>query len=386
MIIMTILYIDPQSYGNLEIYDNSLLKELPKDNIVLFACSSLLKKSLPENNIITIPLFHYNKKRGIIKVLSYLKSLFKVLLLIRKQRPSLIHVQWLRLLPIDSWLYLYVKKRFNIKIVFTAHNLLPHDSGEKYRKSYQKFYKQIDAVIVHESNSKKELIEKFGIEPNKISVIKHGVLTFNLDEEKVAKEEKEIIGENAIETQQLVFSSLGLQAYYKGTDALINVWNNCPQLHDNPNCKLIIAGRRGSMLDYSVLKSFKNVVVEDKYLSDERLIAYLRITNVILLPYRVISQSGVLLSAIGTKTPFLVTDVGGLAEPLAIADVGWKIEECDELKLKVALINLIESPQEVLDKKNNSDSAWELVQREYSWKEIGQKTHNLYCSLTTETE
>lgn len=382
---MRILYIDPQSYDNLEIYDKSLLGHLPKDCHISFACSSMMKAGTIGCNIEAFPLFHYNKKRGMAKILSYLCSLVKILLLVKKQRPSVMHIQWLRMVPFDSWFYLYIRKRFGIKTVFTAHNLLPHDSGEKYKGIYQKFYKKIDAIIVHDYNSKNELIEQFGIKSEKISVIKHGILSFDLSEERVEQEKTSILEKYEITPNQLVFSSLGMQGRYKGTDTLIKVWNNCAKLHDNPNCKLIIAGRCG-MLDFESLQAFKNVVVENNYLSDERLIAFLKTSDVILLPYRTISQSGVLLSAIGTKTPFLVSNVGGLAEPLLVADVGWKVERCDEKILEKTLIQLIESPQEVRNKKYNNASAWDMVQEAYSWKEIAQKTWTLYCTIVENSE
>ncbi len=377
---MTLLYIDPQSYDNLEIYDKSLLNQLPKDCNILYACSFLIKEGGMSCNIEALPLFKYNRKKGPAKVLSYCCSLFKILLLIQKRRPSVMHIQWLRMAFVDSWFYLLLRKIFRIKIVFTAHNLLPHDSGERYKGIYQKFYKRIDAIIVHDFNSKNELIEKFEIEFEKITVIKHGVLSFDLSEEKVEKEKKSILEEYGITPKQLVFSSLGIQGYYKGTDTLIKVWTNCTKLHDNPSCKLIIAGRCG-VLDIESLEAFTNVIVENKYLSDERLMAFLKISDVILLPYRTISQSGVLLSAIGIKTPFLVSNIGGLAEPLLVADVGWKIEKCDEKMLETALIQLVESPQEVRNKKYDNALAWDMVKEAYSWEEIAKKTWALYCSI-----
>ena len=201
-----------------------------------------------------------------------------------------------------------------------------------------------------------------------------------MSEEKVEKEKKSILEEYGITPKQLVFSSLGIQGYYKGTDTLIKVWTNCTKLHDNPSCKLIIAGRCG-VLDIESLEAFTNVIVENKYLSDERLMAFLKISDVILLPYRTISQSGVLLSAIGIKTPFLVSNIGGLAEPLLVADVGWKIEKCDEKMLETALIQLVESPQEVRNKKYDNALAWDMVKEAYSWEEIAKKTWALYCSI-----
>ena len=60
---MTLLYIDPQSYDNLEIYDKSLLNQLPKDCNILYACSFLIKEGGMSCNIEALPLFKYNRKK-----------------------------------------------------------------------------------------------------------------------------------------------------------------------------------------------------------------------------------------------------------------------------------------------------------------------------------
>lgn len=125
---------------------------------------------------------------------------------------------------------------------------------------------------------------------------------------------------------------------------------------------------------------YDNVFVCDNYISNIDFQAYLEITDVLLLPYIKISQSGVLLSAIGSKIPFLVTNVGGLSEPLSVADVGWCIGEATIDNLKKKMMEIITNPNEVEIKKNNT-LGWKLVQDYYNWATISSKTEKLYLTL-----
>ena len=84
------------------------------------------------------------------------------------------------------------------------------------------------------------------------------------------------------------------------------------------------------------------------------------LTDVFLLPYKRISQSGILLSALELSIPFIVTNVGGLAEPLKIADVGWKIECCTPDAIAEVLMKLVENPYELKIKKEKTED-WERV-------------------------
>ena len=106
----------------------------------------------------------------------------------------------------------------------------------------------------------------------------------------------------------------------------------------------------------------------------------MRVTDVQLLPYRAISQSGVLLSTIDKEIPYISTDVGGLSEPVSIAPIGWLISpvSIDELLSLLELLSL--HPEEIQCKKNNHDG-WEAVRKYYDWKEIGRKTMDCYRTV-----
>ena len=96
----------------------------------------------------------------------------------------------------------------------------------------------------------------------------------------------------------MVFSSLGIQTHYKGVDLIVKVWAENTALRDNPDCMLLLIGRNRH-IDYSPLSTCRNVFILDEMISDIDFQGYLHLSSLLLLPYRRISQSGVLLTAIG---------------------------------------------------------------------------------------
>lgn len=378
MILMSpsVFYIDPQSYSNLSRYDSGVLQNMPENSVVFYG-SSLWDASPLRNTGMNL-VFNYNKYRNpAIKGFSYLSSVFKIAHDIIKDRPKVVHIQWLRLFPID-WLFLKFLKSRGIKVIFTAHNILPHDSGTKFESEYRRYYQTVDRIIVHSPKTKDELIDMFGIDADKINVIPHGPLDIYNNEDGVRQRTDQLRRQYSLDGK-IVFCSLGIQSPYKGTDLLIDAWLGSPELKDNPSCHLFIVGRNDG-IDYSKIKAVDNVTVLDERVSDLDFTSFLRLSSVALFPYRTISQSGALFTAIQNRTPVLVSDAGGLSDPLSYAKVGWCLGHASAVNIAKWLCNLVENPDELHSVQKDTD-AFDTVNRIYSWDHISDMTLDLYNSL-----
>ena len=140
---------------------------------------------------------------------------------------------------------------------------------------------------------------------------------------------------------------------------------------------LIIAGK-GNIATQEFADKFNNVLVADYELSDSEFQAIMRLTDVLLLPYRKISQSGVLLTAIHNQVPFAVTPVGGLAEPLSIAPVGWVVSSASVEGVKECMENLAKEKVKTKAVKTNQLN-WDLVKERYNWDNISIETEKFYA-------
>ena len=367
-----LLFIDPQSYSNLALYDYNLLRNFSID--VMF-CGNKLYDAPRIEHVDYRLIFCYSRKKNIIvKLCSYLISVIKVLIIAYKYKPDIIHIQWWRVWYID-YLMLYILKRKFKNVVFTAHNLTPHNEFVKYKEKCTKYYKLVSKIIVHSQRSKEELAYDFGIDEHKVFVIPHGILQFKVDDYKVASLMEQYKNRFGLKGK-IVFSSLGVQSYYKGTDLVLEVFKKSPFLRQNNNVQLFIIGK-GGIVDEQSLQGCINIYCKNSFVSNEEFLAYLRLTDVLLMPYREISQSGVLFTAIDNQVPFVVTDEGGLTEPLEFGEIGWVLKETSVKELQKLLQHLVVHKEEIIAAKNNQ-SAWNAVKGYYNWSDISVKTLSCY--------
>ena len=150
---MKIFFIDPMSYNNLEEYDYSLISNIDTSFKVYFFGSNKFKTttSLFKRYLI----FNYsNYSNNLLKSILYIYSILKLLLLYIYYRPNIVHIQWFKIPKLD-YVILRIYKLINpaVKIVFTAHNILPHNSGNKFLNIYLKIYQFVDSIIVQDRKS-----------------------------------------------------------------------------------------------------------------------------------------------------------------------------------------------------------------------------------------
>ena len=368
-----LVFVDPQSYRNLSMYDYSLLKGM-KEYKVVYCCSK--QYDGPKlDNVEFRPIFTYRQEMNpLVKVVSYLCSLLKLVTILKYVRPDVLHIQWWKQWNID-YFFLSIYKKFAKQIIFTAHNLVPHNSGDSMKNKCMKYYHKVDKIIVHDNNSKKELINDFQVSEDKIAVIAHGILEFSVNEAEVKSVMNKIFTKYSLK-DKLVFASMGGQSPYKGTDLICDAFLSSEYLKNNVDVFLIIAGA-GNIATPDRFKECNNVWVANYSLSDSEFQSIMRLTDVMLLPYRKISQSGVLLTSIQNQIPFAVTPMGGLAEPLELAPVGWIVSSPTIDSVKECMEGLT---KDIVKTKavNTNQQIWDLVKEKYNWEYISIQTEEFY--------
>lgn len=368
-----IFFIDPQT---LSMYDYELLSRMEYSNVYFFGSQAY--NYLPLTNIKLKLWFRYGfYKKQISKGISYVLTMLRILLYILLNRPQIIHIQWIRIPSFDYFYYLFLRKCFNIKLVYTVHNLLPHKIKKGDKKKYKRMYELCDALIVHTITTKNDLSNDFKIKSDKIYVAPHGPLSFNKNEDDIKEEITSIENQYNLKNKN-VFSILGTQSEYKGTDLLVEAWTKSKKLRENDNIALVIAGNNSSQF----LKSSKydNIKLIDGLLSDLTFKALIRRSNVMVLPYRRIEQSGVLLSLIMDKIPYCATEVGELTIPIKQENIGWIIPEMSADSVRLILERIVEHPEEIKEKSENING-WQKVAALYDWDHSAQVTENVYSIL-----
>jgi D-inositol-3-phosphate glycosyltransferase len=299
-----------------------------------------------------------------------LGSQILLLFYVYRERPAIVHFQWLKVPAFDQFLVLYIQ-RFGAKVVYTAHNKLPHNSGVRYKSLFARIYAIVDSVIVHSERTREELIDEFALCPSKVCTIPHGLLEKGVHVTNPQENDKDAF-------QGLTIAFLGALSPYKGisefSEAILLV---APKINKN-QLKFIIAGK-GELPCESDLLKLKNVHIDRRFLEKSQFQAYLAEADIIALPYRQISQSGVLLTAIAARKSLIVTDVGGLTEPHNLTGLGWVVKNSDSLSQELA--NLFEDIAKNCLTRQINGKQWEEINSFYSWDNIGKKTEELYQSL-----
>lgn len=256
-------------------------------------------------------------KRSLKAVEAILNYCYLVLWMLFK-RNDVLHLQWLPFLEVSSLERFFLRAIRLVsprtKFLLTIHNLYPHNSSEKGKVAYKKRFslveKFFDKFVVHLEVSKKEFCSEFCIDENRVDVIPHGVF----------------VPKNFIEVphkkgEKLKLIMYGNQSRYKGTDVLVDALTLLPKEYKEKVHTLIV-GKMSS--DYlSMLKEkTKNQDVDfvPEFVPDKRLYEYIMESDVIVLPYREISQSGALLLALNFGIPLILSDLPSFKETLAGVD------------------------------------------------------------------
>lgn len=375
-----VYFIDPMSYNNLELYDKSLISNKSEKFEILFFCN----KRFTGEDLAGVSLnkvFNYSNMPKHLKPLSYILSLIKILFFSISSKPNIVHIQWFKL-PVFDYYFYYLLKIFNpkTKLIHTAHNVLPHTPRKNDKKNYIKLYNLVDSIIVHTENSQEELniLLKTKDSENKVVVIPHGLLSYPIDETLVNEKIKSLDFLH-LKNGKIVFSCLGYQNHYKGIDIVVDLWLNSPKFRNNNKIILLIAGK-GYIPRLNEIQQLENTYIINNFLDDITFLSYLKLSDVILLPYRKISQSGLLLTAMNYKKPVIASNIGGLKDPFKFGKIGWLIESYNSMELNDVINSIIEEPQ-ILTKIKTDANLWNLIEKHYSWTEIQDKTFKLYAEV-----
>lgn len=121
-------------------------------------------------------------------------------------------------------------------------------------------------------------------------------------------------------TQKTIIAFVGLIRDYKGLDILLEALGKLPK-DQLAQLELKVGGAF-----YSSVEPYKDLIeklalkahveLRDEFLSSDVLRDYICAADVVVLPYRRATQSGIIAQSIHYHCPLLVTDVGGLAEQL----------------------------------------------------------------------
>jgi glycosyltransferase involved in cell wall biosynthesis len=138
----------------------------------------------------------------------------------------------------------------------------------------------------------------------------------------------------------------GYVRHYKGLDTLLDAW---PAVRAKRPATLVVAGEfyedpgpyRARVTRANAGASpgaAPPVRLLDRYIADEEVEALFKAADVVVLPYRSATQSGVTHVAYALGVPVITTDVGGLAETVRPGETGLVVPPEDPQALAEAVV------------------------------------------------
>ena len=282
------------------------------------------------------------RARRLLKAVEYPLDWALLITRVARARPDVVHVQWAVAPELDLRVW-ELLRRSGVPIAFTAHNLLPHDVRPNDAERYGRLYRAADALIVHGGRTADALAERWGIPRERIVVAPHGPLL----------EDEPELGRGAarrrlgLQPDAPLVLFAGLIEPYKGLDDLIAAFVSLA--HSHPEARLVIAGKpnvplaavRAGLAQHGLAEQ---TILDARFLPQSELAAYLCAADVVALPYREATSSGLLLAARRFGRPVVATAVGDLAELVVDGVSGRVVPPRDPDALAAALDDLVSNP------------------------------------------
>jgi glycosyltransferase involved in cell wall biosynthesis len=318
--------------------------------------------------------------RRILKLLEGMLNLCALTVRFIFSPPDVMHVQYLPMmktkLPLDLWFVRLCGWRGS-KIVLTVHDVLPHDTGETYRSTFDKLYRRVDAIICHSDSVRTRLETEFSVPQGKISVIPHGPFFYDLP----ASNCEENLRSFALEPGKVLVLWQGIIFPYKGINLLLRAWQHVEA--QGVEACLIIVGTGAPELLQEIREQveelgLKQVKLHFRYVASEELVALYRAANVVVYPFRAITTSGSLASGLALGKAIVASDLPVFRELLTDHENALLFAPQNSDALAGALIELI---QDAALRERLVANVRAMNFGDENWRAIAQNTMQTYESV-----
>ncbi len=243
------------------------------------------------------------------------------------RRPGILHVHWTS--PILQWAAgpfraAIVLERFaeelaryregGGRLVWTVHNVLPHDSRHVWAEIQLARLLARHADLIHVmSDGTPELVrDYYELDPARVVVVPHSSYLGQYPDRVTRDAARGALG---LHPQERVLIALGGIRPYKGLGTLLDVFDEL--LDDDPTLRLLVAGHPapGGEVEKFMdrCREHPRVLGEFRHLPDDRLQVWLRSADLAVLPYRQILNSGAFRLAETFGLPIVGPRAGALS-------------------------------------------------------------------------
>lgn len=301
----------------------------------------------------------------------------------RMRGTRLIHLHWLYWLNVpfpnkhlqqlltglNIHVFLFLTKVSGYKIVWTVHNVLPHEAQTKNDKAIaQKISRLASHKIVHSTYALHQM-QDLGMDTGRTTVIPHGnyigVYPNNITWQQARKKLN-------IAKDEFAILFFGLIRPYKGVEDLLKAFK---PLGGKYKARLIIAGSCSDIgLKQQIIRAQKtgNIDFFEGYIPDSEVATYFKSTDIVCLPFKAITTSGSALLTMSFGKPLIAPYSGALTD--LPKNVGYLYDPEKQNALSQTLSKAMNNSTNLSRLGSNASAYAEKI----SWEKIANDTLSVY--------
>jgi beta-1,4-mannosyltransferase len=291
-------------------------------------------------------------------------------------RPNYLHFDWIISYYYRRWRWLtyasvplfmlqilLARYLFGTRIVWTLHNILPHDSDQLALHRYcQRFLaRQCDWIRVFSQDSVPRAALELQIPESKLRVVAEGDYSNYYPNTANRTQSRQYL---ELTSSSRVFLYLGLIKPYKGILELIHSF----KLLHLPDSHLLIAGK---VMDHHYGLAIREVLDDsvtlvDQFIPTEELQYYYQAADAVVLPFKNIENSGSVILAMGFGKPIIAPASGVVRERLK-QQRELLFTVYDQLPQKMEqVLHLTREEREAISRRNQE------ALKMYRWEDFGK--------------
>ncbi|MDI6888071.1 MAG: glycosyltransferase family 4 protein [Methanocellales archaeon] len=294
-----------------------------------------------------------------------------------KEHADIIHFQMLKA-PLIDWAFIRSLKLLGLNLVYTAHNVIPHEQRFYTKSLFSNIYSMMDGIIAHTKNDERELRRAFDLSKPKVCVVPHGSYLFFGDEAISKEEAMKTLGIPSDFKTVLFF---GYISEDKGLKYLIEAFAGVAK---KVPCKLVIAGE--PVEDSSTYESLisklgisHDVILDLGYIPLDMVGCYFTSADVVVLPYAKPYHDVMAQVAHAFGKPAVVTGQSGIVED---ERSGYIVKPKSSDELEKAIVKILSDDET----RRKMGRRAKRIADANSWDKVAKRTMRLYDSILSGCE
>lgn len=272
---------------------------------------------------------------------------------------------------IHYFLSLLLAKLLGYKIIWTVHNILPHNQVFINDIVARRFLSVVATAKISHSSYAVEEMKKLNINTDNTILIPHGNYIGKYNNDICQSKARRILG---LKKNDFIYLFIGNIQKYKGVQRLADTYLSMKI----ENSYLLITGQCiDPVIDQKLRQTSAKGSIRyiNQLIPDDELQLYLNASDVVVYPFSNITTSGSVMLALSFGKPIIYPLLGSLNE--LPSNLGWSYDYYDRnglfdtLKLAVS------------EKKNNITIGANALKhaKKHNWHDIAMKTAKIYSDM-----